>query len=50
MVLYEDDGGWDPALNPVTLEWNAEARLGSVRRPGGPAAPRYEVTAWKHIG
>jgi alpha-D-xyloside xylohydrolase len=48
-VLYEDDGSWAPALAEVTLSWDPAARSGAVRRSGGGAGPRYEVTGWKEI-
>ncbi|HKE22719.1 MAG TPA: glycoside hydrolase family 31 protein [Bryobacteraceae bacterium] len=49
-VLYEDDGRWDPSLNEVTLQWNAQTHSGSVRRGGGGAGPEYSVVEWKPIG
>jgi alpha-D-xyloside xylohydrolase len=48
VVLYEDDGGWAPALPEVTLSWDGAA--GAVKRSGTGTGPRYEVTGWKKVG
>jgi alpha-D-xyloside xylohydrolase len=48
-TLFEDDGGWEPALNEVRLEWNGAGRAGRVVRTGQEAGPHYEVVEWKQI-
>lgn len=44
--LYEDDGSFEPTLSEVQLSWDPKRRAGSVKRLGGVAGPRYEVTRW----
>ncbi|MGA2770278.1 MAG: glycoside hydrolase family 31 protein [Bryobacteraceae bacterium] len=43
-TLYEDDGGWNPALTEVALVWDSERHSGSMKRSG---SGRYEVAEWK---
>lgn len=48
-ALYEDDGGWDPALAEVTLRWDPQTQTGTVTRSGASRGPRYEITGWKQF-
>ena len=50
VTLYEDDGGWSPALAEVALAWDPEGRSGSVKRSGGGPGPQYSVVEWKLVG
>jgi alpha-D-xyloside xylohydrolase len=47
--IFEDDGGFEPALTEVTLEWNAAARSGRLVRAGAENAARYSVTEWQPV-
>jgi alpha-D-xyloside xylohydrolase len=48
-TLFEDDGGWSPALDSVRLEWNATEKSGSMVRSNQSTAQGYQVTSWKQI-
>ena len=46
-TVFEDDGAWEPQLNPVCLEWDAAAQSGRLVRTGTARADAYSVTEWK---
>ena len=42
--LFEDDGSFNPALNPVTLTWDNAAGAGRIAGIGLTGKPKYSVT------
>jgi alpha-D-xyloside xylohydrolase len=46
-TLWEDDGASPPALDAVTLSWDAVKKAGSTARAGAPGGGAYEVVEWK---
>jgi alpha-D-xyloside xylohydrolase len=48
-TLFEDDGGFTPALAEVSFTWDAAAGTGKLVRHGPATAARYSVTEWKTV-
>jgi alpha-D-xyloside xylohydrolase len=48
-TLFEDDGGWDPALDSVQLDWDNATKSGHLLRSSSTLINAYEILNWKQI-
>jgi hypothetical protein len=48
-TVFEEDGSYRPALNPVTITWQAGEEHGRIERTGSLQQTRYAVKSWKRV-
>lgn len=49
IILYEDDGSWNPQLINTTLVWDYKRKKGKLEREGKPGELRYSVENWENV-
>jgi alpha-D-xyloside xylohydrolase len=48
-TIYEDDGSYEPALEPVRLSWDGLGFQGEEKNSKGVKPERYKVVRWKLV-
>jgi alpha-D-xyloside xylohydrolase len=48
-TLYEDDDGYHPTLESVTVNWSGDGAQGSASNSRGQQPERYQISRWRLV-